>query len=421
MVEGHVLNGVEVRVLFRAIPKTLTDLWVFLILLANSLQAFAVHSKLPVLRFALRIWRKAMANAAQVLQQAHDLIEAGDYQSARQILDAVRSSNENNPDFWWIYAHAVEDATEGKAALERVRQLAPNYTGLESLVGGTSQPSSTIKPLRPLSPPPPLVEKVAVEEDDFADTAEESPTKATPFKTILTWLALALFIIVLVIYLVSMALNNTGGNGTATPERTAIVDNFVTPVLIPTSESQGLDLTESVEASPEVPVLTEELETEEAATATEEAVETEAVATATEEEAVETEESATATEDSETVIGEETEAVASADVSEAMEEIADFGVPEDGVTEESSSLGQTLVVTTCSIPGPNATSNILGILDAFKAANVSLDAVEAIAFDISDCANDTVLLSIGISSDIVESYWLGDTTASELFAAFRRL
>jgi hypothetical protein len=392
---------------------------VFLILLANSLQAFAVHSKLPVLRFALRIWRKAMANAAQVLQQAHDLIEAGDYQSARQILDVVRSSNENNPDFWWVYAHAVEDATEGKAALERVRQLAPNYTGLDSLVGGTSQPSSSIKPLRPLTPPPPpLVEKVAVEEDEFADTLDETPTKATPFKTILTWLGLAFIIIVVIIFVVSMALNNTGG-GTPTPERTAIVDNFETPASIPTSESQGLDLTEAVESSPEVPVLTEELETEEAATATEEAVETEEVATATEEEAVETEESAT--EDSETVIGEETEAVAVADVSEAMEEIADFGVPEDGVTEESSSLGQTLVVTTCSIPGPNATSNILGILDAFKAANVSLDTVEAIAFDISDCANDTVLLSIGISSDIVESYWLGDTTASELFAAFRRL
>jgi hypothetical protein len=361
-----------------------------------------------------------MANAAQVLQQAHDLIEAGDTQSARQILDAVRSNNENNPDFWWVYAHAVEDATEGKAALERVRQLAPNYAGLESLVGATSQPSSTIKPLRPLTPPPPpLVEKVAVEEDDFADTVEDTPTKATPFKTILTWLGLILLIVVVVIYLVSMALNNTG-DGTPTPERTAIVDNFETPASIPTSESQGLDLTEAVDASPEVPVVTDELETEEAATATEEeAVETEE--SATEEEAVDTEAPATETDDTETVTGEETEAVASVDVSEAIEEIADFGVPEDGVTEESSSLGQTLVVTTCSIPGPNATSNILGILDAFKAANVSLDAIEAIAFDISDCANDTILLSIGISSDIVESYWLGDTTASELFAAFRRL
>ena len=347
-----------------------------------------------------------MANAAQVLQQAHDLIEAGDYQSARQVLDAVRSSNENNPDFWWVYAHAVEDATEGKAALERVRQLAPNYAGLESLTGGTSQPTSTIKPLRPLAPPPPMG-KVEAEEDEFSETEDASPTKATPFKTILTWLALTLIIVVVVILLVGSVLNNNN-NATATPERTAIVDDFETPVVFPTSESQGLDLTESVLPSEESPVATKELATEEVATPTE-AVETEEVVET--EEAAETEEVATS---------EETEVAASADVSEAMEEIADFGVPEDGVSEEDSSLGQTLFVTTCTIPGPNASRNILGILDAFKTAGVSLN-VEAIAFNLTDCTNDSVILSVGISIEMVESYWLGDTTAQELLAAFRRL
>jgi hypothetical protein len=339
-----------------------------------------------------------MANAAPVLQQAHDLIEAGDYQAARQILDAVRSSNENNPDFWWVYAHAVDNPAEGKAAIERVRQLAPNYAGLESLAGGTS-PASTIKPLRPIAPLPPMG-KVQTEEDEFAGT-EEMDKKPNPFRTILIGMALVLLIVVVVIGLLSSVLNNNGG--TATPERTAIVDNFVTPI-VATLDSQVLvpeNLTEEALASDEAPI-----ETEEVATATEEVAETEAVAT---------DEEIVATED-------ETEVIASdALPEEVMEEIADFGVPaEGGISEESSSLGETLVVTTCTTPGPAASRNIIGILDAFKDAGVSLNS-EAISFDITDCSDDSVILSLGISSDIVESYWLGDTTASELLAALRRL
>src|SRR5262249_35538310 len=107
---------------------------------------------------------------AQVLQQAHDLIEAGNYQAARQILETVRPSNENNPDFWWVYAHAVEDSTEGKAAIERVRQLAPNYSGLESITGGSPQ-ASAIKPLRPLTTPPTTL---PAEEDEFSETGKEA-------------------------------------------------------------------------------------------------------------------------------------------------------------------------------------------------------------------------------------------------------
>jgi hypothetical protein len=358
-----------------------------------------------------------MANAAQVLQQAHDLIEAGDYQAARQMLDTVRSSNENNPDFWWVYAHAVEDATEGRAAIERVRQLAPNYAGLESLAAGTS-PVSAIKPLRPIVPPPPM-SKVETEEDEFATTEETPDKKGNPLKTILTWVGLALLIIVVVLALVSSVLNNNGG-ATPTPERTAIVDNFFTPI-VPTGESQVIlpgDLTEEGLPSQESPVATEEQAETEIVATDEEAAETEELATATE---VQAETEAVAT-DKDTVATEaETEAVVSDAVpEEVMEEIADFGVPTEGVSEESSSLGETLVVTSCTTPGPAASRNIIGILDAFKDAGVNLNA-EAIAFNITDCTDNSVVISLGISSEIVESYWLGDTTASELLAALRRI
>lgn len=347
-----------------------------------------------------------MANAAQVLQQAHDLIEAGDYQAARQILDAVRSSNENNPDFWWVYAHAVDDATEGKAAIERVRQLAPNYAGLESLVAGSPSPVSTIKPLRPLAPPPPMATKAASEEDEFGDTEEESEKKPNRMMPILGGMLLVLLIAIVLIMVLNMA--NNINNQVVTPERTPIVDNFATP-LVATSDSQAIDLTETTLPSEEAPIATEEVvETE--------VVETEVLATATEEEAVEP----TATEEEIVVTEDATEEVTTTDFTQVIEDLADFAVPSEGIVEESTSLGETLVVTTCTTPGPAASGNILGILDAFKAAGVSLS-TEAIAFNVTDCSSDSVIISLGISSELVESYWLGDTTAAELLAALRRL
>lgn len=68
------------------------------------------------------------------LQRAYDLIEAERQGEARLILEDLLKSQQDNPDVWWLYAHAVEDAAPAENALNRVKQLDPNYPGTSELI-----------------------------------------------------------------------------------------------------------------------------------------------------------------------------------------------------------------------------------------------------------------------------------------------
>lgn len=68
------------------------------------------------------------------LSRAFQLIEDGQLEDAREIIQSVLADDEDNADAWWIYAHAVEDADEGRRALNRVADLDPKYPGLNDLM-----------------------------------------------------------------------------------------------------------------------------------------------------------------------------------------------------------------------------------------------------------------------------------------------
>ena len=68
-----------------------------------------------------------------ILQQAHELIEANQHESAQELLAPLLESETENPAFWWVYAHAVSDSALGDAALDRVLQLDPTYPGARDL------------------------------------------------------------------------------------------------------------------------------------------------------------------------------------------------------------------------------------------------------------------------------------------------
>ena len=61
------------------------------------------------------------------LKRAYELVEAGQPEEARAILDALLASDPRNPDAWWIYAYAVDDPVEAQHALNTVLQLDPDY------------------------------------------------------------------------------------------------------------------------------------------------------------------------------------------------------------------------------------------------------------------------------------------------------
>ena len=70
-----------------------------------------------------------------VLQRAYELVEAGQADEARTLVESVLEAEQANPDAWWIYAHAIDDPVKARQALNEVIKLDPEYPGAAELIG----------------------------------------------------------------------------------------------------------------------------------------------------------------------------------------------------------------------------------------------------------------------------------------------
>ena len=75
-----------------------------------------------------------MADISQQLDRAYNLIQENELQQARNILRPYTDADIDNPDVWWLYAHATEDPQAGRDALQRVLDLNPDYPGARELM-----------------------------------------------------------------------------------------------------------------------------------------------------------------------------------------------------------------------------------------------------------------------------------------------
>lgn len=363
-----------------------------------------------------------MADAAPQLQEAYELIESGDLTSARQLLEEIRSNNENNPDYWWIYSHAVESEDDGLAALERVRQLAPNYPGLQNL----SQQLGISKPQPPPVPTPSTEAIEAFNNDNDADefASTESSSSSLPFYLIA---GITVVAIIAALFFISSLFG--GDDGGETPTDVAIIDDVSPEPVIPTSVAEAA--TEDVDDTPTMEVLSTDVEDEPTDEPTEEiATEVEAELTdAPTEEPSATDEP---TEQVATEVEEEPTDVEPTDISEPdnsdpfasiYPDLEEFGVPTDSITvAETESFGDTYIVTTCSAIGPIATQNILDIVATLQPVADSLDEdIAGIAFNITDCDTDTVSLTLGFDRETVDSYWNDEISQTDLQQSLQRV
>lgn len=357
-----------------------------------------------------------MADAAPQLQEAYELIEAGDLTSARQLLEEIRSNNVNNPDFWWIYSHAVESEEDGLAALNRVRQLAPNYPGLQNL----SQQLGINQPQRPLVPAP-STETIEsfnndTDVDEFSET--ETSTSSLPF-----YLIAGITVVAIIAALFFLSGLFGGSDDGENPTEVAIIEDSSPEPVIPTSVAEAV--TEDIEETPTAENLPTEIEDEptEAPTETEEPVEAEE---STEEIATDVEETVpTQAEDEPTEAPTElpTETEDSDPFTSLYPDLEAFGVPADGIAiEETEIFGDTYVITTCSSIGPVATQNILNIVATLQpvAENIA-ENIAGIAFNITDCTTETVSLTLGFDRETVNSYWNDEISQTELQQALQRV
>ena len=70
----------------------------------------------------------------QTLSQAYELIEADKLDEARNLLKPLLDIHTDDPDLWWLYAHAVTDKTTAKHALRQVLRIDPAYQSAAVLI-----------------------------------------------------------------------------------------------------------------------------------------------------------------------------------------------------------------------------------------------------------------------------------------------
>src|SRR5262245_25579133 len=71
---------------------------------------------------------------SDALSKAYDLIEEDKLDEARAILEPLTVSQADNPDVWWVYAHAVSDPEAARKALQNVLRLDENYPEAAALM-----------------------------------------------------------------------------------------------------------------------------------------------------------------------------------------------------------------------------------------------------------------------------------------------
>lgn len=406
-----------------------------------------------------------MANADPQLQRAYDLIEVGDLQSARNILTDIRSEHQNNPDYWWIFAHATEDEQAGRDALLRVRQLAPNYPGLSDL---STEVGMTSPPTMPMPAPPPDAPTTADVDEFYEDEEGVLYTTQQPANDgcnpLLIFGALAtLAVLALVFFL----MNLLGNDNDTDPSQ---VDSSATQVIVgedvSTISAQSITSVpfETLEPSPTrevratnaeattandttdttatdedqmtvTPVMTRDLDendetetaseqvtsdavplSERTARPTEESETTEAIATSIPPSATATTrptEKATATPEPTATLPPFTE---------LYDDLAAYGVPVDSIDiTEVDGIGSAYVIPTCSALGPIATENIVNILDTIRESDEPLQEVEGVVFNINDCDSDSLLRTLAFDREAVTDYFADEIDRNTLLQSIRRL
>lgn len=330
------------------------------------------------------------------LARAYDLVEAGELDEARALLESVLDADSENADAWWIYAHAVTDPEAGRKALENVLSIDPNYPGAAELLAQAEELSPPKPKITPLAPDTMPESPAGLPEDEISApprTAASKPTQRkqapppTPARRSPFPLIAVVAVIVIALVLLVLLLQNAG-TPLVTTTPTAVVEALETPT----------------EAA--VVMATEE--------STESAAPTEVVPT----EAEPTE--ALPTEVPPTVIAEMTSEAASVDYAAVEASMAEFPVAESGVGLVDTSFGSTLVVSVCTTQGRAMRTLLPQVMNALAKQSTAFGSdVAAIGTRMLDCTENTELITVAADLGSAQSYAAGSLTDGDFAAMWK--
>ena len=304
----------------------------------------------------------------QALSQAFELIEADKLEEARGILKPILDADKDNPDAWWLYAHAVTDPEAARLALSNVRRLDPKYLNAGELLYTLEKQSSVLDlsdvssekdpsflPAYPSTLPGLPGSKGITDEDDWDLPSDEDvgEDEHTPiFRRPIFLLVLGTLVF-------------------------AVIASLV--ILQPFSPTQNSDV-----------VSTLTLQNSLAETATSELPQ-----------GVE----ATVTQDLLSIASPDGN---NGEFDNLHTALNDFAVAHNGIGVEQTTLGDTVVVSVCTEPGATLRVTLPEVLKSIAKQSSTLSAeIKAISVRMVDCTNNSTLLMIGVPMSDAQSYEAG--------------
>ncbi len=365
-----------------------------------------------------------------ILQRAYTLIENGELEKAQEILAPLLQDDADNAHVWWVYTHAVQDASMGLAALERVLELDPKYPGARELKADVLEAQAKDPDLVALearrSGAPGAAAAIDVDDWEDLQPAVETDANGSSFRGRFALLVVVLVIVVGGGLVLSGALDLSQllSGILPSPEPQVIVVSESTaeptsanPVSEPTSASQASEPTSVIVDSEATvaPVV--------AATATSEPVAeampqeadvnaTEVIAPATEQEPTATatrRPTATSTPKASPTptptISSDSIRIASF-VSSVAETISDFTIVPLQSGMLPTKLGDTLVIIVCAVPGPEFNQRLNTVLTAVVTLEADLpENIEAVAAGLVNCDDeDADLRIVGVTRATISAF-----------------
>lgn len=343
-------------------------------------------------------------NIEIALKQAFNLIEADQLDEARAILRPILESEKDNPDVWWVYAHAVTSAETAHLALNNVLRLDPTYpgandlfaqlqtqTGIDDLdplgeLGG--EPSfvpalpTSIPGIAPLPKIRPISPQNNEDQDEFPDDDFESESEEAFYRRPLFYVPLISLLVIVALAIVIFKPFSV--SSPTLPTSTDVTSEAVSN-LTPTFEI-AMNVTTTSDIVIDLPPTSDNSVTSEILDATPTTDTLVPNATSTTEGVVI---------DPTTVSGDSQTAGDFGDVKQAL---ASFNLPaENAISISPTSLGQTLIADVCTTAGREMRVLLPQVTSALAMASQPYsNTIQAVAVRMTDCAATTTLLQVGL-------------------------
>jgi hypothetical protein len=304
----------------------------------------------------------------QALSQAFELIEADKLEEARAILKPILDVDKDNPDVWWLYAHAVTDPEAARLALSNVRRLDPNYLNAGELLYTLEKQSPDLDLSDILSEKDPsflptvpstlpgLPGSKAIADDDWnlPDDEDEEEDSYTPiFRRPIFLLALGTIIFAIITSLVilqpSLQIPNNNAISATSTNQSSV------------AETPTVELSQAVEVTVTEGQLTTPAPVDN-----------------------------------------------NGEFDNLNASLKDFSIADNGIVVEQTTLGDTVVVSVCTEPGVALRETLPEVLKAIAKESSTLSTeIQAISVRMIDCANNASLLMLGVPMSDAQAYQSG--------------